>query len=532
MGNYTRNESDSSSEDEIIKIKRANAIAAGAYKSKTGLRGWAKNEMDKFSHSISGMDNLWPPITGGPNDFNPVCSGIFTFKDEISNESLTRSWHEMISRFPRYRQKLVGINSSWHPARFVDDEDFDVKNHILVEKFPDGQNGKRELEEEMAAFITKTWDYNKPLWEVKILHNYDDGTGAKSAMLSRMHHTLSDGQGLVASQLTTTSARVLMEKKLAQEASKGPKTQKGVAKLSDIPIVGPKLRAYEPYVPDFGVTLAFFCFWAASLLFNLYLETYSTLRSLWLSVKFQPQMFSYEGPRPAEKEFAFSEKIRMSDIKFVQKAFARPGKHFTLNDVMCAVAAKTIYTQVESVGKTPDPRVSLFIPISVRSALNQRMENQTTGMTAFFRTSADQSAEALIDAAHDEMQSVKRSFWATLAFHILNFLFRVPAFVPSKDSWFLDRALTSAHAVLTNVPGPAMPISIDGHEIMNWTASPPQAGKSVIALGIISYNGHLVWTVTADRKPGHYDGIAHKLAEGFNTTFNEFLAEAQMKTKN
>jgi hypothetical protein len=50
--------------------------------------------------------------------------------------------------------------------------------------------------------------------------------------------------------------------------------------------------------------------------------------------------------------------------------------------------------------------------------------------------------------------------------------------------------------VLTNVPGPGTPIDIEGAEVLRWTASPPQAGKGVLGLGILSYNGHLIWTVT------------------------------------
>lgn len=537
MGNVKRRNSGDSSDDEILKIKKANALAAAtaatASKPKqAGLLNWVRDEVDRFHHSLSGIDNMWPPLTGGHNDFNPVCSGIFIFKDEIADDALVRSWSEMITRFPRYRQKLVDTGLTWHPAQLVDDENFDIKNHIFVDRLPDGKNGKRELEEEMATFIAKTWDLSRPLWEAKVLHNLDDGAGGKSAVLSRVHHTLSDGQGLVVSQLTTTSARVMMEKKMAQASTKEDKLEKGRAKLSDLPVVGAKLRAYDPYVPSVAVTFLFYCLWTAYLLFNFVFDTYTAARSIWMGVTFNPRMFSYEGPRPAEKEFAFSEAISMADIKLVQHAFSRPGQHITLNDVMCAVAAKTIHAQVKNSGRTPDSRVALFIPISVRTASNQRMENQSTGMTAYFRTSTDQSAQALIDAAHDEMQSIKRSFWSKVGFQVLNFALRVPALLPSKDSWLIDRAFTSYHAVLTNVPGPAMPISIEGHEVGRWTASPPQAGKGVIALGIISYNGHLTWTVAADRKPGHYDDIAHKLAEGFGTTFNEFLAEARQKTKN
>jgi hypothetical protein len=100
-------------------------------------------------------------------------------------------------------------------------------------------------------------------------------------------------------------------------------------------------------------------------------------------------------------------------------------------------------------------------------------------------------------------------------------------------------------SVLTNVPGPQDSIQMDGVEVLRWTASPPQAGKGVLGIGMISYNGKLVWTVTgkdtpsidtrtlltqlhpADKLPGKHEGIARKLTQSFHATFNDFVAEAR-----
>jgi hypothetical protein len=95
-----------------------------------------------------------------------------------------------------------------------------------------------------------------------------------------------------------------------------------------------------------------------------------------------------------------------------------------------------------------------------------------------------------------------------------------------------------------------MPIEMDGSRVLRWTASPPQAGKGVLGIGMISYDGHLVWTVTgmflytsttwprlmvvgntADKIVGKHEGIARKLTQSFHETFNEFLVEARQLTK-
>jgi hypothetical protein len=116
-------------------------------------------------------------------------AGVFTFADEISYDGLVRTWDEMTSRYTAYRQRLTGLDGYFHSARLVDNPDFNVRDHVFIERLPHGRNGKRELEELMAAFMSKPWDLKKPLWEAKVVYNYRDDTGARSALLTRAHHS-------------------------------------------------------------------------------------------------------------------------------------------------------------------------------------------------------------------------------------------------------------------------------------------------------------------------------------------------------
>jgi hypothetical protein len=132
---------------------------------------------------------MWLKLAGGSNDFNPVCTSVCTYNDEISYEGLLDAWKFMIKRYPRYHQKLTGVGRRFHTARLVDDPTFDIHNHFSIERLPDGANGKRELEAFVSTFVAKTWDLNKPLWEGKVVYNYTDAEGAKSAVIVRAHHS-------------------------------------------------------------------------------------------------------------------------------------------------------------------------------------------------------------------------------------------------------------------------------------------------------------------------------------------------------
>ncbi|KDQ60054.1 hypothetical protein JAAARDRAFT_56054 [Jaapia argillacea MUCL 33604] len=502
-----------------IEASQKKGLMSGAFGS------WLEAEWDYQKHMLPGVDNMWFLLERG-TDFNPVCAGIYTFKEEIDLKVITRSWKAMTDRYPIYRQKVTGLGRRFHTARLRDDPDFDVRKAVRVIHMKDGKNGKADLEDEMARFVAQEWDLSRPLWEVEMLYNYRDDTGAKCALITRAHHALSDGQGFIMSQLFTTSARPMIEQKLNGVAKKVNNLENGKAKISDLPVngLGKRLQPLDPFIPSLVVTFIFWALWILFTCVRILYDVYAATRYGIMFLTFHRRGLRYDGPRPEEREFSFSEAVSLQDIKVIQKAFQSSKRRITLNDVMCAVVVKTVGEYFDSIGETKDKRISFFIPISIRTPSDSRMKNLSTGGTTFFNAHP-QSTQDLIYSCHDEMQKLKTAFWPIIAFQFLEWVYRIPVLFPGSAS-LVEWVLSSFHGVLTNVPGPPMPIDIDGVEILRWAASPPQAGKGTLGLGMISYNGHLIWTVTADKTP-HHEGIARKLTAGFRQTFVEFLAEAR-----
>jgi hypothetical protein len=281
----------------------------------------------------------------------------------------------MTTRYPAYRRRVTGLHRRFHTVRLQPDANFDIRNHVSSVRLPARANGKQALEDAMAAFVAKEWDLSRPLWEAQVIYGYEDGTGAKSALIARAHHSesprggrgcmaahmtpaLSDGQGFVLSQLSTTSARAMIEKKLAKAAAKEKNLERGSAKISDLPFAGlsTKLQPLDPYVPSLVVSLVFWLLWlifsAISMLYGLWAGLHAGVMYL----TFRPHALRYTGTRPTAKEFSFSDAVAVDDVKVVQKAFKSPTRHITLNDVMCAVVSKSIRSYCDSVEDMPDRR--------------------------------------------------------------------------------------------------------------------------------------------------------------------------------
>ena len=168
-------------------------------------------------NAIGGIDNMWL-LMDGISKFNPVCTATYTFKQPAKLADLKQAMSKQLGSFPKYKQKLADVGRFFHGTVFIDDDQFDIDNHMQAYTLP-GNAGTRELESFASEFIARKWDYSRPLWEVAVLENFvDEETGARGASVIRGHHTLADGQGFIMSQLFITSLGPKLESMMEEGA--------------------------------------------------------------------------------------------------------------------------------------------------------------------------------------------------------------------------------------------------------------------------------------------------------------------------
>ncbi|RKP24940.1 hypothetical protein SYNPS1DRAFT_29316 [Syncephalis pseudoplumigaleata] len=92
----------------------------------------------------------------------------------------------------------------------------------------------------------------------------------------------------------------------------------------------------------------------------------------------------------------------------------------------------------------------------------------------------------------------------------------------------VNRGFDSRHGILSNIPGPDMPLCIDveqtRHSILSYALYPPSVSSGCVSMGIASYNGSVVVSVVADDSPV-YPEKARRLADGIYAAFEQLLAE-------
>jgi diacylglycerol O-acyltransferase / wax synthase len=92
---------------------------------------------------------------------------------------------------PRLRQKVQESHVSG--ARWIDDPDFDINNHVRHVRL-EAPRTLRHLYDYAVAVAATPFDRTKPLWEFIVVDGLPKGRGA---IIQKIHHTITDGEGAV-----------------------------------------------------------------------------------------------------------------------------------------------------------------------------------------------------------------------------------------------------------------------------------------------------------------------------------------------
>jgi diacylglycerol O-acyltransferase / wax synthase len=92
---------------------------------------------------------------------------------------------------PRLRQRVVPALGRLAPPEWRDDPDFDLDRHMrwIALPAPGDDDQLCELAAQLSAAV---YDRTRPLWEFIVIEGLQ---GGRAAMLQRLHHTITDGEG-------------------------------------------------------------------------------------------------------------------------------------------------------------------------------------------------------------------------------------------------------------------------------------------------------------------------------------------------
>ena len=375
---------------------------------------------------------------------------------------------------PPFRRRLVEVPFGLHHPIWIEDPDFDLDYHVRRAALP-SPGGRQELEEFAADVFGRPLDRTRPLWEMYIVEGLE---GGHIAVVSKTHHAAIDG--VSGAELTVN-----------------------LLDLSPESVVVPPPD--PPWKPDRVPTDIEMLTYAMNSLARQPLAAFKAARrtaSMVLNLRrrnrqpnVNPPPAPFAAPKTflntaitAHRRFAMTA-VALDDVKQVKNALGG-----TVNDVVLAVCAGALRKWLADHGEDHDEDLVGMVPISVRTEDQKgEMGNRVSAMLVKLVSTLDDPAERLA-AIRDATKDAKEQDKAISADVLTDWMeFAAPALAAraarlASSLRVFDRLSHPIfNLVISNVPGPPIPLYSAGARVMGiWPMGPITDGTG-LNITVMSY---------------------------------------------
>ena len=396
------------------------------------------------------------------------------FKDELAGR---------VREVPAFTRRLRRVPLDLDHPIWVKDEHFDIDRHVHRLALP-SPGGYDELVDLAGHLAGQPLDRHRPLWEMWVIEDYDDG---KIAVFSKMHHATVDG----------VSGSNLISHLCSLEADAPPLALGDAGAhgrdAGDLELLG---RAVVNTVtrPLNAVRLL-----APSA--ELLTKTLTRAREgRTMAAPFTAPRTSFNGTITGHRAVAFAD-MALDDIKRVKKQTGT-----TVNDVVLAVAGGALRGYLEDRGELPESSLLATVPVSVRSE-SKRSDgaNKVSALFAKLGTDVEDPAERLAEMA-ERNQHAKEHHKAISADTLQDWAeFAAPRTFGLAVRAYAGLRLAERHPVvhnlvISNVPGPPLPIYFMGARILKLIPLGPVFHGAGLNITVMSNDGNVHVGVIACRE--------------------------------
>lgn len=501
------------------------------------------------------QDEFWLEMDR-PNNLMVVDS-VFWTADPLDLDQVRDVYRERwIDRYPVFRSRAVKDDGSWW---WEEDERFCIDDHIIRVKLDDPDD-PRELHRLLAEQRTVPLERDKPLWYLMLVERYQDG----SAVVMRSHHAIADGIRMVELAMTlfdgsadgtsvlvpaviTKRARpeeppkTGMERlravrnevlahasgvgQVAGDARRGARELAGrvpaamgeaaaLARALNVVGAGHTLATESSALTREAVDAARASIAAAFPRGDTALSVFSAapseldaLRKIVLGTRNDPTLWT--GTASTEKGVAWADPLSLASIREVAKA-----NQATINDVLSTCLAVTLRNYLTSHGAHCGS-VTFMVPVNLRPldlSLPDELGNGFALVELELPTDEPDPIRVL-STVKRRMSRIKHGHEAFIDFRIQE---GVSHLGHRLYEMVIDLFANRNAGVLTNVPGPPMPVYLAGSRVEGIVGWAPVSGDQPMSVTIYSYDGKVLIGIACDSVlvPG-YEAIVEGFADAF-----------------
>jgi WS/DGAT/MGAT family acyltransferase len=422
-------------------------------------------------------------------------------------EDLLRAIVSRLHLVPRYRQRLAFVPLDQGRPVWVDDPHFNASFHVRHTALPQ-PGGESELKRLAGRVFSQSLDRSKPLWEIWLVEGLADG---RFALLFKTHHALVDGiSGVDIATVLFDTARDPAPV-APPEHDWIPRPLPSAAQLLADALLG---RATVPAEIARGARAALR---GPRQLAGRLGEALAGVGAMaWAGLSAAPPSpFNVRiGPH---RRFTWVE-VELAELKAIKNSLGG-----TVNDVVLTVVTGALARYMRRHGhETEGVTLKAMVPVSVRADVERgALGNRVAAMSAPLPVGVEDPVSRLFQIRHD-MQDVKSSGQAVGA-EVLTRLSGFPPPTIMAQAARLQARQRLFNLVVTNVPGPQMPLYVLGRELQNLYPLVPLAENTALGIAVVSYNGKMNFGLNAD-----FDALAdvQTLADDLREGIDELASAA------
>lgn len=439
----------------------------------------------EFHDRLSGLDRSFL-VLEGPNTHMHIAAALIleaqpllTADGSVDIDRIRRYIGTRLHLLPRYRQRLESGPIDGHPI-WVDDEHFNLDYHVRHTSLP-RPGDDRQLKRLVARIMSQQLDRAKPLWETWVVEGVQ---GGRVALVTKTHHCMIDGVAGV--DLLT----LLMSPERECGIQAAPAFVPRPAPSGSSAIVADLLRRAS--VPlTLGRDLARALLSPTSLRDELAERIRGVTDTLAVGLR-GTSATPLNQPIGPHRRFDWVT-MDLDDVRAVKRKLGG-----TLNDLVLAIVAGAArrflqHRRVELDGL----EFRVMTPVSVRqSDAASAVGNQISmWLVDLPLAEADPVARlAAISRRTAELVERKNALGAQVLAAGMEF---TGATLLSRGMQMIARA-QPFNLVVTNVPGPQVPLYLLGSQIEACFPVVPLWENQGLGIALFSYAGQLYWGFNAD----------------------------------
>jgi len=438
---------------------------------------------------MSRVDTAWLRMDTEANLMMIV--GVWLIEPQLSLADLRERVETALLKYGRFRQKVVEDTLG---AQWVDDAHFDLAAHVVPEtlELSKGQSPLDGLKHYVGELATQPLNPSRPLWQFHLFEDFETG---RSALVARIHHCIADGIALISVMLSITDGGKSPPARRQREAEEDGEND-WIADYLLKPASDLAVKAIGVYGAGLGKGVEMMADPAAPLNGSLEMarigaQVVSDVAAMALMPDDSPTRL--KGRATPGKRVAWGEPLPLPEVKAIGRALGG-----SINDVLLASVAGAIGSYLRDKGEDPAGKeIRAMVPVNLRPLEKAWQLGNRFGLVPLVLPIGIANPIERLAAVRARMQELKGGYQPLLAFALLSV---AGVLIKPVQHALLGLFAKKATAVMTNVPGPAVPLKLCGRtlkQVMFWV---PASGDIGMGVSILSYGGGVQFGLITDAR--------------------------------